>query len=281
MTLSEMNGVGHKKSWIEHYLMEPDCFENDIECMDVPYGGVAHTLWRGTFPGLLDAPDNLVPDFMRSYVETYVERDVRVMGNINDLSDFGRFLRLSAALSSCEINTAQFGREIGINPKTARTWLRILEHSYQWMELSPYHGNTIKRISRKPKGCIRDTGLACFLMGISSPSTLSAHPSLGNLFEAWVACWLSRITAQLSMPPHFYHWRSSGGSEVDIVMERDGFLYPVEVKCKTTLSAHDARGIRAFRETYGDIVKRGIVVYAGQECYPVSDVAVAVPWTAL
>ena len=247
--------------------------------MTPPNGGVTHSLWRGTFPGLLDAPDSIVPDFMRSYVETYVERDVRVIGNISDLSDFGRFLRLSAALSACEINTAQFGREIGINPKTARNWLRILEHSYQWLELPPYHGNTIKRISRKPKGFIRDTGLACYLMGISSPEALSAHPFFGNLFESWVACWLSRLAGQLPTPPLFYHWRSAGGAEVDIVMERDGFLYPVEVKCKTTLSRHDSRGIRAFRETYGNKVKRGIIIYAGRECMPVSDVAIAVPWT--
>ena len=118
-------------------------------------------------------------------------------------------------------------------------------------------------------------------MGISSPEALSAHPLLGNLFETWVACWISRITVSLSVPPHFYHWRSSGGSEVDIVMERDGFLYPVEVKCKTVLSGHDARGIRAFKETYGDIVKRGVVIYAGKEVRPVSDIAIAIPWTAL
>ena len=201
------------------------------------------------------------------------------MGNIGDLSDFGRLLRLSAALSACEINTAQFGREIGINPKTARNWLRILEYSYQWLELPPYHGNTIKRISHKPKGCIRDTGLACYLMGISSPEALSAHPAFGNLFESWAACWLSRLTIQLPTPPHFYHWRSAGGAEVDIVMERDGFLYPIEIKCKTMLSRHDTQGIRAFKETYGDKVKRGIIIYAGKECVPVSDVALAVPWT--
>jgi predicted AAA+ superfamily ATPase len=279
MTPAEMNGDIAGESWLECYLNAPESFEEGVSCMAAPKGGVAHFLWRGTLPGLLDAPNTIVPDFMRSYIETYVERDVRVIGNINDLSDFGRFLRLSAALSGCEINMAQLGREIGVNPKTARNWLRILEFSYQWLELPAYYGNTVKRIAGKPKGCIRDTGLASYLMGISSPESLSSHPSFANLFESWAACWLSRLAAQLSTPPHFYHWRSAGGAEVDIVMERDGFLYPVEVKCKTRLSGHDTRGIRAFRETYGDRVKRGIIIYAGSECIPLSDVAVAVPWT--
>jgi predicted AAA+ superfamily ATPase len=281
ITLAEMYGETVDRSWLEGYLSDPESFEKRVRVMRAPAGGVAHFLWRGTLPGLLDAPNEIVPDFMRSYVETYVERDLRVIGDINNLSDFGRFLRLSAALSGCEINTAHLGREIGINPKTARNWLRILEYSYQWLELPAYHGNTVKRIAGKPKGCIRDTGLACYLMGISSPETLSSHPSFGNLFESWAACWLSRLAAQLSSPPQFYHWRSAGGAEVDIVMERDGFLYPVEVKCKTRLSGHDARGIRAFKETYGEKVKRGIVLYAGSECIPVSDVAVAVPWSVI
>jgi predicted AAA+ superfamily ATPase len=279
MTLAEMSGEVREKSWLEYYLNTPESFEESVRSITAPKGGVAQFLWRGTLPGLLDAPNEIVHDFMRSYVETYVERDLRVIGSISDLSDFGRFLRLSAALSGCEINTAQLGREIGINPKTARNWLRILDFSYQWLELPAYHGNTVKRIASKPKGCIRDTGLACYLMGISSPEALSSHPSFGNIFESWASCWLSRLSAQLSTPPHFYHWRSSGGAEVDIIMERDGFLYPVEVKCKTRLSGHDTRGIRAFRETYGDRVKRGIVLYAGYECIPLSDIAVAVPWT--
>lgn len=176
---------------------------------------------------------------------------MRVTGNISDLTDFGRFLRLAAALTGCEINTAELGRDIGVNPKTARSWLNTLTHSYQWLELPAYHGNTIKRISRKPKGHLRDTGLACHRMGISTPEALSSHPARGNLLESWAACWIRRLSEQLGTAPTLHHWRSAGGAEVDIVLERDGYLYPIEVKCATTLTKHDTRGILAFRETYG------------------------------
>ncbi|MBT3378160.1 MAG: ATP-binding protein [Lentisphaerae bacterium] len=282
MTPAEMAGNVQKPGWLEKYLEAPAECWGDVECLDGPTGGTAHFLWRGTLPGLLDADNAIIPGYMHSYVETYVARDVRVIGNIGDLSDFGRFLRLSAALSGREINTAQLGRDIGVNPKTARNWLNTLIHSYQWLELPAYHGDTIKRISRKPKGYLRDTGLICHLMGISTPEALSAHPALGSIFESWAACWIVRLSEQLPSPPILYHWRSDGGGEVDIVLERDGYLYPIEVKCATTLTRHDTRGIRAFRNTYGsDRVKTGIVIYAGQEPRPISDIAIALPWTAL
>jgi len=281
MTPAEMYDRGSEEVWLKKYLRNPEEFWEDIECLEMQETGVASFLWKGTFPGLLDAPENIVPGFMRSYVETYVERDVRVLGNINDLSDFGRFLRLASALSGCEINASQLGREIGVNPKTARHWLRILEHSYQWLELAAYHGNTIKRLSHKPTGHFRDTGLAAYLMGISSPEALSAHPMFGRLFESWAVCWLSRLSSQMSISPTFYHWRTAGGAEVDVVLERDGYLYPIEIKCKTTLSGHDAASLRAFRDTYGEIVKRGVIIYAGRECQMVSDTAIAIPWTAI
>lgn len=282
MTPAEMAGRGQQHGWLEKYLSSPSDFWNEIECLDDATSGPAPFLWKGTLPGLLDADSAIVPGYLHSYVETYVERDVRVIGNISDLTDFGRFLRLAAALSGGEINTAQLGRDISVNPKTARSWLNTLNHSYQWLELPAYHGNTIKRISRKPKGYLRDTGLICHLMGISTPEALSAHPALGNIFESWAACWIVRLAEQLSTAPLLHHWRSDGGAEVDIVLERDGYLYPIEVKCTTTLTRHDTRGIRAFRDTYGaDRVKPGIVIYAGSEARPLSDIAIALPWTAL
>ncbi len=282
MTPAEMSGNGTKPIWLSRYLENPETFFQDFTTVPQKQIAIARHLWRGSFPGLLDAPDSIIPAFMRSYVETYVERDVRVIGNINDLTDFGRFMRLASALSSCETNYSQLGREIGIAPKTARHWLNTLIHSYQWFELPPYHGNTIKRISKKPKGHMRDTGLMCHLMGISSPTALAGHPSFGNIFESWAVCWIARMAEAMQAPPQFYHWRTNGGAEVDLVLERDGFLYPIEIKCKTNLNAHDTRGILAFQETYGkDRVKTGIIIYAGDCIRRVSDCAFCLPWNKL
>lgn len=282
MTLAEMNDHGEETCWLQHYITDPSSFWKDLSQIKLKSDSITQHLWRGSLPGLIDAPDSIVPGFMQSYSETYIERDVRVIGNINDLSEFGKFLKLSAALTSCETNYSQLGREIGISPKTAQSWLHTLIHSYQWLELPAYHGNAIKRLSQKPKGHLRDTGLTCNLMGISTPTALSTHPALGNIFESWVVCWIVRMAQQMPAIPNFYHWRTNGGAEVDLVMDIDGYLYPIEIKCQTRLTANDARGIRAFRDTYGsDRVKTGLIIYAGDVCREISDCTVCIPWNTL
>ena len=82
------------------------------------------------------------------------------------------------------------------------------------------------------------------------------------------------------MPPLAWHWRTAAGAEVDLVFERDGKLYPIEIKCKTNITGHDARGIRAFKDTYGDRVQHGLVLYAGHDVWNVSEYATAIPWYA-
>jgi predicted AAA+ superfamily ATPase len=230
-------------------------------------------------PGTIDLPDNALTAYFSSYVQTYVERDVRLLENIEDLSNFGRFISLVAALTSQEINYSQLGRELGISPKTAERWLRLLMHSYQWTELQPFHMNSIKRLSLKPKGIITDTGLACYLQRISSPEALAASPMQGAFFESYCFNMIKGFCASLSLMPNFYHWRTLAGAEVDIIVEIDGTFYPIEVKTSTTVSKNDIRGITAFRETYSKLrIANGVVIYAGDECYRITNDIIAVPW---
>jgi len=236
-------------------------------------------LWRGGMPGLLDLPNHLVPSYFQSYIQTYIERDVRLVENIRELTDFDRFIRLLGALTAQEINSSQLGRDIGISPSTAKRWLDLLSNTYQWIELPPYSGNTVKRISGKSKGYLRDTGLACFLQRIPSPAALLSSPLLGPLFETWGVNAFQRRFNAVELPPAMYHWRTASGSEVDLILEWNGRLYPIEMKCKTNLSKGDLRGIQTFMKTYGDekIAVAG-VVYAGHECYWVDQNVVAIPW---
>ncbi len=193
-----------------------------------------------------------------------------------------RFLGLTAALTAQEINASQIGREIGISPQTASRWLDLLTNTYQWLELPPYHGNTIKRLSGKRKGYWRDTGIICYLQRISSPESLARNPLLGSIFETFVINFIYRQFAMLSMNPIAYHWRTHGGAEVDMVLERDGYLFPIEAKCKTNVTGSDIRGLKAFRETYGDErIKLALVVYAGKTCYYIDDKTLAIPWNAV
>ena len=269
-----------RPSWLAAWLDDPQAFI-DLVSETPPRATLPETLWRGSLPGLLDFPESLVPVYLRSYTQTYLERDVRTMGDIRSLADFRRLLGLNAALTAQEINDSQLGREIGISPPTARTWREILVHTHQWRELPPYHGNTLKRLSGRRKGHLTDTGLACWLQRIPSPDAVPVSPHFGALFETWVVGTVHKEFIHLGTPPAPHHWRTRGGAEVDLVLDQGGRLYPIEVKAGTRLSGHDLRGLAAFRETYGDAVGPALVVYAGQTVYRPSRDVVAVPWRCL
>ena len=282
MTPHEMTGRGASAGWLRTYLSTPAALPDVFTDTMSELGSLTRFLWRGSLPGLLDAPDDVVPDYLSSYVQTYVERDVRLAQDIREVAGFGRFLGLTGALTAQEINASQLGREIGVTPTTARKWLDLLTATFQWLELSPYQGNTIKRLSGKCKGYVRDAGLACSLQRVSSPEALAVYPALGAIFETWAVNAIHRQFVTLAVPPQPYHWRAFGGAEVDIVLERDGRLHPIEVKCKTRLTKHDTRGLRAFRDTYGqERVAHGLVIYAGSECYRVDKHTTALPWNAI
>jgi hypothetical protein len=278
MTPYEILGAGGEQPWIERHLKNPGGLSSIVRGYLPPNGGISRQLWRGSMPGVIDMPDDLVTDYYRSYVETYVERDIRRQGEIKDLMEFGRFLGIAGAMSAQEINASQFGREIGVSPRTARHWLDMLAACYQWRELHAYSGNAVKRVSSKRKGYIVDSGLMCRLQRISSPDALTASPFLGAVFETFVASFLLSQTALMPMAPQAWHWRSVGGAEVDLIFELDGKLYPIEIKCKHALSGHDTRGLNSFRATYPDKAMPGVIVYAGPEAYRLSEHVVAVPW---
>jgi predicted AAA+ superfamily ATPase len=280
MTPQEIRGFGGEEPWLARYLETPDDPTRFIREAPSSAEGIYRTLWRGSMPGAIDLPDDLIPDYYRSYLSTYIERDIRLQGEIRDVMEFSRFVGLAAALTAQEINVSQLGREIGVSPTTTRHWLDMLASCYQWREIPAYSGNTVKRVSGKRKGYLGDSGLACWLQRISGPDALASNPLLGAAFETLLVTSLLTTASGLAMPPQAWHWRTAGGAEVDLVFERDGKLYPIEIKCVTTLGGHDTRGLHAFHETYGDKVQPGLILYAGQEVYRVSRHATAIPWNA-
>ena len=230
-------------------------------------GNLFKTLWRGGYPGTLDLPDDLFADYFQSYVRTYVERDIRVLAEVSDQQIFTRFFGLIAALTAQEVNYSYLGRELGITPQTASRWLSILKATYQWFELPPYHGNIIKRLSNKGKGYLTDTGLASYLMRVSSAEALATQPFLGAIFETHVVLEMKRMFCGLSAPVNLFHWRAHSGAEVDLVIERDGILWPVEIKCKTKITSSDVLGLSAFQENYAKQCGIGLVIASVEEPY--------------
>lgn len=236
-------------------------------------------LWRGSLPGTLPVGDAWVPAFWEAYQRTYIERDARTMAELSDWQQFGLFLRLAGALSAQEVNASQFGREIGLTPRTARKWLDILSGTYQWREVPAWQGNAVKRVSGKPKGYLSDTGLLCHGQRISSPEALGGHPLLGALFETAVVNDIHRQASVLPFEPGFWHWRSAGGAEVDLLLERDGCLYPIEVRLTSNPRPRDTSGINAFRAAYpGQRIAPGLVVCAADCPRRITEQAFAVPW---
>ncbi len=279
--VEELAGVGDCHPWLKVWLETGgEADPARYRFLPQPSGGLLSTLWRGGMPGLLGLPDTMVQPFLDSYLHTYVERDVRVMGDIRDMGGFGRFVALCAALTAQEVNKAQFGRELGIAPATALKWFDTLKATYQWHEIQAFSGNAVKRLVGKSKGYLTDTGLACLLQRLTSVEALSASPLRGALFETWVANGIRKQFTTLPSAPGLYHWRTAGGAEVDVVLDWNGVRYPVEIKCKTQLSGHDLRGIRAFRETYGT-ESPGVIVYAGESCRKLDAVTLAMPWNAV
>ena len=269
---------GTRETWVLEYLKDPEGFIRTSRSNMEGLPPLNEFLFRGGYPRATSLPLKELEAFFLSYIQTYVERDVRLLENIEQLSLFGDFLRLSAHLTGQEVNASQLGRELGLTSQTARKWLNLLTYSYQWIEVGPYHGNAIKRLSDKKKGYFKDTGLACHLMRIHSPESLVTSLKMGSIFETWAINFL----LQHSTSANCYHWRSHGGGEIDLVLERDGTLYPIEIKAKSHPNKGDTHGLKAFRATYSSAkIAPGLVIHGGEETYLIDEQTLAISWKSL
>jgi hypothetical protein len=154
--LSLQERAGAATGWLTRWLEEPAGFFQWSREADYGADHLNEWLWRGTLPGLLRVDDDLVADFWAGYHRTYVERDARMLGEVADWQEFGRFYGLLCSLTAQAINFSQLGREIGMTPQTARRWLSILEATFQWFSLPAFSGNAVKRVASRPKGHIAE-----------------------------------------------------------------------------------------------------------------------------
>jgi predicted AAA+ superfamily ATPase len=269
-----------KRHWVFDYLKRDPNFYKNLKEVKLP--SIFECIWKGGMPGLINRNIKTIPNYFESYLKTYIERDIRTAAQIQNIQNFTLFTRLLSANTSQEVNFAHLGREIGISNTSAISWKTILQMTYFWLEIPAFHKNALKRIAAKPKGYIMDTGLACFLKKITSPQGLIESPSRGSLFETYcVNQFYSILKSQLNAP-EFYHWRTMNHAEIDLVLEQDGCLFPIEFKCKTTLSVHDARWFKSFKETYPTShIFKGVIVYTGDTVRFVTDDVIAIPWNFL
>ena len=233
-------------------------------------------LWSGLYPPIHDRQlDPAV--WFGNYVQSYIERDVRQMLGIRELSTFQRFLRLCAARTGQLLNLSSLGNDCGITHNTAKAWISVLEASYIVHLLRPHHTNFSKRLIKSPTLYFYDVGLAAWLQGIQEPEQLKHHAGRGALFETWVLGELLKTRFNQALASNLYFWRDRAGHEVDIVIEQGSTLVPVEIKSGQTLNPDFFRGLDRWTRMAGETSGRPWLVYGGDRRQSRTDVEV-VPW---
>jgi predicted AAA+ superfamily ATPase len=250
------------------------------------FPGDSLPLWEQVFKGGFPAiPDrNLEPEeWFDAYITTYVERDVRRMVNIGDLLTFQIYLKMLAGRTGQLLNLSQLGGEVGITHNTAKSWLSILEASYLTFRLPPFAANLGKRLAKAPKVYFQDTGLACFLLGITSPEQLENHPLRGGLFENWVISEILKSIVNRGRRTRLSFFRDHQGHEVDLLCDRGDRTVAVEIKSGKTLASDFTKNLDWLAaQNLGPTIQRreNVLIYGGEDFQRRSKVTIC-PWSRL
>ena len=203
--------------------------------------------------------------FYRSYFQTYIERDVRLLINLKDSSKFEKFVRLCAGRVGQLLNQASLANDVGVTANTISDWIAVLEASFIVYRLQPYYENIGKRLIKSPKIYFVDTGLAAWLMGIETSTQMQRDPLRGNLFENLIVMETLKSKLNRGKDPRLFFYRDSHGNEVDLIVQNGNELVPIEIKSSQTWHSSFLKGIDYFKKLLGDRVLNGTVIYGGDD----------------
>ena len=220
-------------------------------------------LFSGTMPRIYDA--RIPPTrFYADYFRTYIERDVRKILNVTDIDRFELFVKLLAGRVGQLVNRQALAADVGVSDRTIANWMSVLRASYIIFPLKPYHRNLGKRQTKSPKIYFFETGLVSYLLGIRTPESVTTHPLVGNLFENYVVAEeLKRRFNRGEEADAYFYRNSSGTVEVDLIVENEGRIHPMEIKSSSTFSDSMLKGLRSFASICPE-AERGKVVYSGE-----------------
>ena len=240
----------------------------------------SQVVFDGGYPEAIQLPDDDARNVWREgYVATYLERDLRNLSQIADLPDFLRLMRLAALRAGQVLNIDGLARDAGLSSSTARRYLNLLEVSWLTVTIPAYSASRSKRLIKSPKLYCTDSGLACYLAGITSAGTLEASPQFGSLLETYILQNILAFAHLLPGSPQVLYWRTVRGQEVDFVLETADRLLPFEVKSSRTLGKRDLHGLEVFLREYPEMAPFGVILYAGKDWLrPARDI-VAIPWS--
>jgi predicted AAA+ superfamily ATPase len=221
-------------------------------------------LLKGGYPRIYK--DQLDPTkAYRSYFQTYVERDVRLLIQVKDLMQFERFIRICAGRIGQILNLEEIGGEVGISSHTVKHWISILEASFLIFRLQPYFENFGKRIIKSPKLYFTDTGLAAYLLGIENVVQMSRDPLRGHLMENLVVLELMKTRLNQGLDPELYYYRDVQQNEVDLIFKKGHELVPIEIKSSKTYHADFLKNLHFFQNLVGERASHGYLVYGGEQ----------------
>lgn len=240
------------------------------------------SLWnrihRGSMPELYANPEMEWEDFYDAYVETYLERDVRSLTQVGNLLTFRKFMVACAARTGQILNMADIAKDVGIDAKTCKSWISILESSNLIFLLQPFSPNISKRIVKAPKLYFTDTGLAAYFCRWTTPESLENGAMNGAIFETFVFTEILKSFYNAGRKPDIFYFRNTDGQEVDFLLYRDNKLYPIEVKKHSTVDKSDFRNFKTLATYFPSIeIADGGVICTGKEVLPMGEKQYAIP----
>ena len=274
-TIAESKKMGNKAVDLDKLLQ--GAFGKKKEKKKDKHLSLDDWLLRGAYPEIRVNRDVDRQLWIAGYVQTYLERDVRQVMNVGDLNSFNRFLRLCAARTGQILNMSELGRDAGVSVPTVKKWLSILEASYQIYLLPPHFNNFGKRIIKSPKLYFLDTGIATFLLGLHAREPLMQGPMRGPVFETMVVSEWVKAFCNRGERPELYYWRSKAGMEVDLIIDRNGRLYPIEIKATSTLMPGHTENLNRWKELAGEMAVGGLIIADIMESFQIKGCQ-AVSW---
>ena len=236
---------------------------------------------RGGYPELAAQPERDSSLWHASYIQTCLERDVRALRQVGDLTQYQNFLRVLAARSAQLMNLTDVARDLGVAVNTIKAWLSVLEATYQVIVLRPYFANVGKRLVKTPKVYFTDVGTLCYLAGLKDPEHAASGPMGGAIMETAVLSEIVKTLTHRGIDPQVWFWRTLSGTEVDFVVEAAGRLVPIEVKLSATPRPGMAAAVRTFQGDMKSAAMQGYVVHPGDMRLPLGSGVTALPFADL
>lgn len=247
----------------------------------IPFINLWDNILRGFYPELISHKNSESELWQSSYIQSYLERDVRSIRQVGDLNLFQSFIRALAARSGQLLSLSDIARDIGITSNTAKHWLSVLEASFLVIILHPYFANIGKRLVKSPKIYFTDTGTLCHLTGLSDSRHAISGPMAGAIFETAVVTEIYKRYIHRGQIPRMYFWRTSAGVEIDLIVEVGNELIPIEIKHSGTARPKMASSIKTMFKDFPEKVSKGYVIYPGDTRLPLAPKVMALPFSDL